>query len=104
MRHGDGHLLGRGDVVNVVVRHDYFDRFATSSSVAKSATFRVNLISSAETIFPVYSMRMSLPWNFSISTNVTVSLSTLPSVIGPSPRFDFASPVRTESFTTNSYV
>jgi hypothetical protein len=31
----------------------YFTRFATSSSVAKSATLRVNLISSAETIVPV---------------------------------------------------
>lgn len=35
---------------------DYFTRLATNSSVAKSPTFRVNLISSPET-FPVYSMR-----------------------------------------------
>ena len=36
-----------------VIPYLYFTRFATSSSVAKSATLRVNLISSAETTVPV---------------------------------------------------
>src|SRR5260221_12876113 len=42
-------------------RPSYLARLATSSSVATSATLRVNLISSAETTVPVYSMRSGIP-------------------------------------------
>ncbi len=56
---------------------NYGTRFATNSSVAKSPTFRVNLIWSPLTL-PLYSIRISLSSNLNISTNDTVSPSTFP--------------------------
>ena len=43
-----------------------------------------------------------MPWKFSISTKVTLSPSTLPSLISVSPFSDLARPVSLPSLTVNS--
>jgi hypothetical protein len=81
----------------------YLFRFAVNSSVAKSATLRVNLISSSE-ILPVYSMGVVIPSQVKFSTNESASPSTLPSCISLSPFCEIAFPVSLDPAALSWYV